>query len=95
MKVTLNPRLKELVPSFLESLEDYVLQLEGAVAKRDLTTVKRIGHMIKGDCASFGVSELSALGAAVEDAAADARWDVIEERARVIRTVVGELEIII
>lgn len=59
----------ELQAFFFEHLRDQLAAMEGLVAKRDLTTLARIGHSLKGSGGGVRLPHFTDLGRALEDAA--------------------------
>ena len=64
--VKIDPRLAELVPTFLARCRDTVGELRGAVESRNLEAARRIGHSLFGTGSSYGFDELGLLGQEIE-----------------------------
>lgn len=60
--------LEELIPMFFEESENEIQELRAAVASGDLTTIKLLGHRIKGSSLSYGFEGMSIIGKEIEDA---------------------------
>lgn len=83
----LDPDVAALLPGYLARRREDVERLETLLADGDLDAVRRLGHQLKGSGGSYGVPELSALGADLEDAAG--AGDL--ERARRARAALARL----
>jgi len=77
-----------IVALYLENRERDLRALADAVRRNDLATVKSIAHTIRGSGASYGFSELSELGVALEDAATRGDLASVSGRIDEIRSVV-------
>lgn len=66
--VVISEELKDLVPRFLEIREEELGLLRDALASGDEKQVAFLGHRIKGSAGSYGFEEVSAFGAALEEA---------------------------
>jgi HPt (histidine-containing phosphotransfer) domain-containing protein len=58
--------LREMVPSFLESVGTYRDTIETAAKAGKLKEAQRAAHALKGLCAQFGAPSLSRLAASIE-----------------------------
>ena len=67
-----DPELLALVPLFVENRRQDLEELRAAVDARDFATARRLGHSMKGAGSVFGFSDISALGAKIEQAAMSA-----------------------
>ncbi len=61
--------LEELVPWFMGNMKETLESIQSALEKRDLETVREIGHDMKGVGKSYGFAGISNIGAAIETAA--------------------------
>lgn len=62
--------LTALMPGFFKRRQEDLAQLNEALATRDLTVFKYIGHKVKGNAGMFGFAPLGEIGARIEAAAA-------------------------
>lgn len=67
------------------ALESYILRraedlekCKAALLNDDFDSIRKAGHKMKGNGATFGFAELSALGAALETAAIEKNKEVVE-----------------
>ena len=66
MLVEIESWLAGLVPRFLANRARDLERLEEAFAAGDLSTLKSIGHMVRGSAAGYGFLDLSDAGARLE-----------------------------
>ncbi|MDQ6950853.1 MAG: PAS domain S-box protein [Mariprofundales bacterium] len=59
----------ELLPGYLSNQRQRLSDMEQALADGDFNTIRIAGHSIKGTGSSYGLPQLSALGATIETAA--------------------------
>ena len=67
----------ELIPRFMSDRRDDVAQLRRYVAARDMVAIQSVGHRLKGAGAGYGFTEISALGAEMEQTARQSHVDAI------------------
>ncbi|MEM7048825.1 MAG: PAS domain S-box protein [Acidobacteriota bacterium] len=77
-----DPEIRAMLPEFLARCQHDYEQLQQAVKARDLAPIRAIGHALKGSGGSFGIPEISAIGADLEQAARRHRWPVIASALR-------------
>ncbi|MCW5978938.1 MAG: response regulator [Bryobacteraceae bacterium] len=69
ISVRIDPRLRELVPWFIEKRRKEVEIIDEALARGDFELVRMLGHNMKGSGAGYGLPRVSELGAELESAA--------------------------
>ena len=79
--VRVDPRLRDLVPWFLENRRKEVDVLRAALERSDFETVWTLGHNMKGSGAGYGFNRITELGASLEQAAARHVREEIRARA--------------
>ena len=67
--VAVDPDIMELLPGFVARKREEVAELVRAAERGDFDAAGRIAHRLKGEGGSFGLDEVTALGAALERAA--------------------------
>jgi HPt (histidine-containing phosphotransfer) domain-containing protein len=78
IKVTVDKDLEELIPDFLEMTKTDIGAMQTALAAGDFETVRRLGHTLKGSGAGYGFTEVTALGAKIEQLAKSSAGDDIK-----------------
>ena len=61
--------LAKLLPNFLRHRAEDVVRLRAALAAGDFESIAVIGHNLRGNGASYGFPQLSAVGATIEQSA--------------------------
>jgi HPt (histidine-containing phosphotransfer) domain-containing protein len=61
--------LEDLIPRYLASVKQYVLDMQKLLAAADLPQVARIAHNLKGSGGGYGFMPITEMGAAIETAA--------------------------
>jgi HPt (histidine-containing phosphotransfer) domain-containing protein len=83
--VKVDPDLKDLIPSFMQSIEVELSYIESSVEKGEFDEVKRLAQGIKGSGGGYGFHEVTKLGADIEEAAAKQDVDTIAAKVHSIR----------
>ncbi len=69
LDVVLDEELSEIVPKFLENVRRNPPAIAAALARGDFATIRSLGHNMKGTGGSFGLPQVSEIGAELERAA--------------------------
>ena len=67
--VHIDADLSDLVPNFLAHKRDDARTIAAAIEMGDYATLSQLGHKMKGEGGSYGFDAITAMGAALEDAA--------------------------
>ncbi len=86
--------LKELIPMFLESRQEDIVALRQALADADYTTLKTIGHTLKGVGGGYGFDFITDIGSDIELAAKEADDVHVEKLINSMEYSLKNLEII-
>ncbi len=81
--VHVDPELADLIPGYLANRQKDIVAISGAIEKRDLETIRILGHSMKGSGGGYGFDAITDIGAALEKAAQEGREEVI--RREIIR----------
>lgn len=87
--------VREIYAAVYADLGRRLMALEEAIAREDVTEVRRIGHAIKGGCGMAGVRQAAQLGAMLEALPEDERGNHLGNCARLLgdlRVAAGNLE---
>ncbi|WP_319582439.1 Hpt domain-containing protein [uncultured Pseudodesulfovibrio sp.] len=82
--VTVDPELAPIMDRYLELRRAGLTVLRAAIETGDLPTVIRQGHVLRGSGGSYGLTRLTQLGGAIEDAG---RRGDVDEAARLAKAV--------
>lgn len=91
-RVEIPPEVLELVPEYLESRDQEMAVFAAALEARDFSTVRRLGHNLKGTGAGYGFPELTELGRRLEDGALRADAEEIAEGLAALKACLRRLE---
>lgn len=69
---------REVAVAFVESSQELLHQLDGAIAAGRADAIRLNAHSIKGAAANIGANALAETAAAIEDAGRDQRLEVAE-----------------
>lgn len=66
--------IAELMPEFIETLNETLAELKEAIEVKDLPGIKQISHGLKGTAGMYGFMQISELAALIEKAVADKNY---------------------
>lgn len=62
----MDPAIYPLIPQFLSNRREDMLAIREAIQRGDYERVRLLGHRMRGDGGSYGLKEISEIGAALE-----------------------------
>jgi HPt (histidine-containing phosphotransfer) domain-containing protein len=92
--VAVDPDLQDLVPGFLENRRKDVAALNHAAQAKDLSTVRLLGHRMKGDGGGYGFHEISKIGNALEEAAIKEDWTAIRQATAALTNFLAQVDVV-
>jgi HPt (histidine-containing phosphotransfer) domain-containing protein len=92
--VSVDPDLQDLVPGFLENRRKDAAALDQAAQAKDLSTVRLLGHRMKGDGGGYGFHEISKIGNALEQAAIREDWNTIRQKTADLMSFLGQVDVV-
>lgn len=66
MKVIIDKELEEIFPDYLENRRKEIKDLKKFVEHQDFASLKVVAHRLAGNAGSYGLDELSRIGAQME-----------------------------
>ncbi|WP_319469214.1 Hpt domain-containing protein [uncultured Pseudodesulfovibrio sp.] len=93
-QVIVDVDLKSIMPRYFEIQREELGKMESAIQTGDGTTLSKFGHRLKGTGTSYGFARLTELGAAVEIAGREARFDEARTLTAEIRAYLENVDII-
>lgn len=81
LRVEVDPRLRELIPRFVEKRRKEIDVILTALERSDFETIRTLGHNMKGSGAGYGLPQVTELGEAIELAAKNQDGDEIRRQA--------------
>ncbi|MEF3698611.1 hybrid sensor histidine kinase/response regulator [Desulfolutivibrio sp.] len=91
--VYVRERLRTIVPVFLRTSAQGLVDMRDALARGDLEAVRRGGHSLKGSAATMGVSAVEILGRDIEQAAQDGDRPLLQELLTELAVCLDNLDI--
>lgn len=67
--VHIDPDLEAIVPGFLANRQRDLKTIASCLQQRDFSTVRLLGHRMKGDGGGYGFDQISTIGHHLEEAA--------------------------
>src|SRR5687768_3018894 len=92
--VAVDPDLQDLVPGFLENRRKDAAALDRAAHAKDFSTVRLLGHRMKGDGGGYGFQEISRIGNALEQAALREDWSVIQDETAALTGFLDQVDVV-
>jgi HPt (histidine-containing phosphotransfer) domain-containing protein len=92
--VSIDPDLEQLVPGFFKNRRKDVAALERAAETKDVSTVRLLGHRMKGDGGGYGFQEISRIGHALEQAALREDWSVIQHETVALTAFLDQVDVV-
>ncbi len=94
VRVVAKEGLEDLIPEYLANCTKSIVELADAVARKDLVTVRGIGHGMKGCGAGYGFAAITDFGRNIEYAAAGNDEATVAEQISKLGTYLANLEVI-
>jgi HPt (histidine-containing phosphotransfer) domain-containing protein len=92
--VAVDPDLQDLVPGFLENRRKDAEALDRAAQAKDFSTVRLLGHRMKGDGGGYGFQEISRIGNALEQAAIREDWNTIRQETAGLIAFLAQVDVV-
>ena len=67
--VRIDSSLEAIIPGFLANRQRDLTTIESCLKQGDLSTIRMLGHRMKGDGGGYGFDQISAIGGRIEQAA--------------------------
>lgn len=67
--ICIDPSFEPLIPKFMTNRKQEVITMREALGARDLETVRKVAHGMKGAGGSYGFERISEMAAVIEQAA--------------------------
>ena len=81
--VHVDPELADLIPGYLANRKMDLAAIHDALKKKDLETVRILGHGMKGSGGGYGLDTITDIGMMLEKAAKEGREEMI--RREIVR----------
>lgn len=92
--VHIDPDLEAIVPGFLANRRRDLATIEGCLKQGDLSTIRMLGHRMKGDGGGYGFDQISTIGDDLEQAAMAQDVPSIEQQVALLKDFLSRLEVV-
>ena len=92
--VYVDPDFIDLIPFFLESRHNDIVNIRECVKRADLKEAQRLGHGMKGAGGGYGFQEISRIGECIEEAAKTGNTAEIEESLGMLDEYLSVVEVV-
>lgn len=94
MQIEINEDLKDLIPTYLDSLNQDIIRIDDCLIVANYTEIKSESHRMKGHAGTYGLEYISNMAAAMEYFAENRKSDLIQKTLQQIKTYLLTLEIV-
>lgn len=91
--VTVESDLQALIPDYLENRVKDLSVIEDCLGKGDYDSIRRLAHRMKGSGGGYGFDGITAIGAAMEQAAVANDSGEIKRQAQSLKDYLDRVEI--
>jgi HPt (histidine-containing phosphotransfer) domain-containing protein len=91
--VTVESDLQDLIPDYLENRVKDLSAIEDCLGKGDYDAIRRMAHRMKGSGGGYGFDGITAIGAAMEQAAVANDSGEIKRQAQALKDYLDRVEI--
>ena len=92
--VRLDPELADLIPGYLLNRENDIATIADALEKKDLDTIRIIGHSMKGSGGGYGFEAITDIGMLLEKAAKNGNDESIRLQVKRLQDYLLQIEIV-
>jgi len=92
--VAIDQELSDLIPAFLDNRHKDLSRIRQALDLKNFSTLRQIGHSMKGSGGGYGFEKLSQLGQALEQAALDSNGRAAAQAADDLDNYLTRLEVV-
>jgi HPt (histidine-containing phosphotransfer) domain-containing protein len=89
-----DPDLADLIPGYLANRKKDIAAIHDALEKKDLETVRILGHSMKGSGGGYGFETIADIGMLLEKAANDGREEMIRREIVRLEDYLRQIEIV-
>lgn len=88
-EIEIEDEIKDLIPSYLENRRKDLVLLQEGVLKKEISTIKKIAHKIKGTALSYGQEKLDKIAHDLNMAIDSDDWKEIEDTINKMQDLLG------
>lgn len=86
--------LADLIPGYLANREKDIAAIHNALEKKDLETIRILGHSMKGSGGGYGFETITEIGMLMEKAAKEGRDEDISLQVKRLEDYLRQVEIV-
>lgn len=86
--------LADLIPGYLANRKDDLAAISGALEKKDMETIRILGHSMKGSGGGYGFDAITNIGALMEKAAKKGSDEDIRLQVRRLEDYLSRVEVV-
>ena len=94
IKALVDRDLREFVPDYLDNRREDLTTIRECLEAGDFDSIRRLAHRMKGSGGGYGFSDITVLGAAMEQAAISKDRGGVEEQAQNLEDYLNGVEIV-
>ncbi|ACF14955.1 Hpt protein [Chloroherpeton thalassium ATCC 35110] len=83
----------DIVPEFIDSVYENIKEIETALNEKDMESICRIGHNLKGTGGGYGFEQLSTFGSAIEESGKIADINAVSQLVSEISDYLSKIKI--
>lgn len=91
--VKIDADLRDLVPGYLENRLNDISAFRDYLAKDDYYSLRRLAHRMKGSGGGYGFDEITAIGAAMEQAAMQESQEEIQRQIKLLEDFLDRVDV--
>jgi HPt (histidine-containing phosphotransfer) domain-containing protein len=92
--VRVDPEIADIIPGYLINRENDIAAIYDALEKKDLATVRILGHNMKGSGGGYGFDAITDIGMLIEEAAKDGNDEGIRLQVKRLEDYLLQIEIV-
>ncbi len=69
-------KVADMLPTFLDVLQNHIINMEKTVKEGDIHTIGRVGHTLKGALMNLGLDDFAEIAKTIEKEGKAGRWGV-------------------
>ena len=92
--VHVEPEIADLIPGYLLNREKDIAAIYAALEKKDMATVRILGHSMKGSGGGYGFEAITNIGMLIEKAAKDGNDESIRLQVKRLEDYLLQIEIV-
>lgn len=93
IQIKIDAELEDLVPVFLSNLKKNIILIQNAMQAKDIETIRKLGHNMKGSGGGYGFDYISQIGQEIEESAKSSDLDKITISLNSLENYLSQIQI--